>query len=580
MVGPFRREVVSVRVRSWSAVLAAATSIALVVTFGPASGATDQSPQIQPRHYVTGWLPYWDANDATDSVVSHSDVFDDASPFVFNVESATDVQLKLSSSAWHDMLRRLRQAGVSIVPTLASDLTADEFAAILKDRSRMHAHVRTLVHLAHRYNVDGLDLDYESINFGSNQARHQVRKLYPRFVKLLEHKLQQQGRLLSVTVAARTSATDPNWRVYDYPRLGSAADRLRIMTYDYHWSGGPAGPMAPMSWIEQVLDYATRVVNPSKISFGLPAYGRDWFKKSVHGTCPSFAHTTLSRTTRGMQVLAANEHVHPKWNARGTSRTFTYVRHYHSGGYHCKAKRVVWYDDAKSVAAKLPLVEQYQIRGVAIWALGYESSGMWKQLTGYGQRVALQKPAVTVTVPQRLAFGNDTTVDVTVSSRMGPAVGEPTTLQRRSIGSSLWRTVRTVNTDADGHASFNVTPQRPLQWRVQTPRGWALLPNTTHPVSTQVAYRVHVHGAHRVVERGDAWTLRGTATKATTGTRALRQVRVDGKWVTKGSTVVAQDGAFRFDLHGHGHGTRTLRVVAVAGQLARGSSRHITVTVN
>ena len=52
-----------------------------------------------------------------------------------------------------------------------------------------------------------------------------------------------------MTVASRISAKDPNWWVYDYKALGLQADRVRIMTYDYSWSGGPAGPIAPKWWV-------------------------------------------------------------------------------------------------------------------------------------------------------------------------------------------------------------------------------------------------------------------------------------------------------------------------------------------
>ena len=44
--------------------------------------------------------------------------------------------------------------------------------------------------------------------------------------------------------------------IYNYKALGAATDRVRIMTYDFHWSGGSAGPIAPKWWVQDVVSFA------------------------------------------------------------------------------------------------------------------------------------------------------------------------------------------------------------------------------------------------------------------------------------------------------------------------------------
>ena len=573
------------RVRSLSALLVVVTSLAMIVSLGPSSGALGalgargEKTKSAPRTFVTGWMPYWLADTSTQSVVRHANLFDDASPFVFQVRSATAVDLQLSPSAWQQMRADLRKAGVADIPTLTADLNADQFASLLSDRSRRAAHVRTLVRLASRYHVDGIDLDYESINFGSATAKQTVRKLYPLFVDRLEQRLQANGQLLSVTVPARTSRTDPNWYVYDYARLGAAADRLRIMTYDYHWSGGLPGPMAPKSWVSDVLRYATSEVKASKISFGVPAYGRDWFGKTVSGRCPASAHASISRTTRAMQALAVSQHVKPRWSKPGTSKTFTYRMHYSGGGRSCVAKRVVWFDDARSTAAKLPLVQRYQIRGVAMWALGYESGGTWARLDDFGHRVARAAPSVAVSAPDTVAFGVPTVVRAKVTKDRVPARAVKATLERRPVGGTDWVRVASQLTGDDGRVTFRVSPRRPMQWRVGTGAGWALLPHTTAPTSTRVTYAVNVRPPQHVTPRQARWTLRGTATQPSRRTQAVRQELIDGKWVSGRSVPVSADGSFAFSLRSPGRGKHVYRVVARSGQLDRGVSGRVSVKV-
>jgi spore germination protein len=356
----------------------------LVGSGGPAQAADPPAPE----KYVTGWLPYWNTKKATDSVTGNAGVFHDASPFVFDADSTTRITLKADSDDWRQMRKALRSAGVPIVATVATDLSAEQFAWILKSPERRAAHARALAGVVDRFNLDGLDLDYESINFGTSSARTTVRNKYPALVRDLDERLDRLGALTSVTVAARTAASDPNWRVFDYAALGREADRVRIMTYDFHWSGGPAGPMAPKHWVKSVAAYASQAIEPGKVSLGMPAYGRDWFVRRVSGSCPSSAYSTVSRTTRQMVAFAERIGKTPRWREAATSRRFTYVRTYSSGGLTCRAKRVVWFDDARSMQAKTPLVSRFGLRGIAIWALGGEGLRTWPMLTEYGRTLA------------------------------------------------------------------------------------------------------------------------------------------------------------------------------------------------
>ena len=44
-------------------------------------------------------------------------------------------------------------------------------------------------------------------------------------------------------------------------------------------------------------------------------------------------------------------------------------------------KYEVWYENRHSTAAKLRLVDKYNLRGVAVWRLGYEDPGIWEVLS-------------------------------------------------------------------------------------------------------------------------------------------------------------------------------------------------------
>jgi len=458
-----------------SYVVAAAVVASGAMTISGGASAADTQPAAKAakvRPFVTGWLPYWSPESSTSSVVRNAALFDVASPFVFDVESAKDVDLKVSADAWQTMRARLRDAGVPIVATLATDLTADQFAAILSNDDRRRAHINTLVRLADRYNLRGLDLDYESINFGSSSAKQTVRSKYPVLVDALEAKLQADGRILAVTVAARRSVDDPNWMVFDYAALGAAADRIRVMTYDYHWSGGAPGPMAPKSWVDEVMSFASKQMPSTKLSVGLPAYGRDWFVKKLSGTCPASARASISRSTEAMQSFARKRNITPKWVDSATSRKFSYTQRYSSGGQSCKVQRVAWYDDARSVRAKTQLVKKYELGGVALWALGYETSGIWGSLRDFGRRTAMRTPSVRVSAPDTLRVGDRGVVRARLVDSGDPVKNHRVTLQRRVGSTGGWDTVNVDRTDARGKARLGVSTRMHVHWRVVSAPSW------------------------------------------------------------------------------------------------------------
>ena len=139
--------------------------------------------KVEPKKYVTGWLPYWQPDAAARSVRQNASVFDDASPFVFDAISTSRIDLKLDADDWRQMRAALRQSGVDNIATVATDMSAADFARILRSPDRRSAHARALVKLVDRYNLDGIDLDYESINFGSSADKATIRAKYPVLVR-------------------------------------------------------------------------------------------------------------------------------------------------------------------------------------------------------------------------------------------------------------------------------------------------------------------------------------------------------------------------------------------------------------
>lgn len=557
---------------SWLGGAVAVALAAGLLAAAPAAQGSAGDTGPQPRRFVTGWVPYW-LPSSVSGVVDHASVFDEVSPFWFNASSATAISIQGSESDLMAAVADLKAAGVPVVPTVTASMSADDFAALLSSPRRRAAHVAALVALAAQYGVAGLDLDYENVNFGSSAAKATVLARYPMLAQELETALQADGRLLSVTVPARRSDTDPNWAVYDYAGLGAAADRLRVMTYDYSWSGGPAGPIAPRHWVDHVLTYATSRVDPLKVSVGVPVYGRDWFVGTASGTCSSSARASVSRTTAQMQELAAARGISPRWDAATGSRTFTYRQRY-SG---CVAKREVWYDDARSLAVKLRLVTRHQIRGVALWAFGGETPGYWRRMQAYAQDHPVGTAEVTMTAPSRITYGGGGVVRgvVTVGGTVAP--GLDVRLLRKPEGATRWIGSGSAVSNARGRVSLDVSPSRHTQYRLVVPRSWSASAAAGAASTTRVSYAVTLGDPVKARSDGTAYLLVGRVGPELAGVRVTKQVLRNGTWVDRTSKTVAADGTFRFQAGPTRSVARTYRVVAQAGTLDAGVSPSVRI---
>ncbi|HEX6418819.1 MAG TPA: glycosyl hydrolase family 18 protein, partial [Acidimicrobiales bacterium] len=231
-------------------------------------------------------------------------------------------------------------------------------AAILDDPAARRAHIRALVAVARRPGAAGVDLDYESLPADR-------RADYSRFVRDLAGALHDAGRTLSVTVHAKTEEPG-EWdgaRAQDWRALGAAADTLRIMAYDHAWPGSPPGPVAPVPWVEDVVSFAVSQVPRDKLVLGLATYGYDWPDGGAAGDV-AWADAVAIADAHGTE---------PRWDAASASPWFTYTDP--DGTPH-----TVWFEDARSLAARLEVARRHGLAGVFVWRLGGEDPAIWDVL--------------------------------------------------------------------------------------------------------------------------------------------------------------------------------------------------------
>ncbi|MEI7453023.1 MAG: glycosyl hydrolase family 18 protein [Actinomycetes bacterium] len=543
----------------------------------PAAHA-DGGPKI-----ITGWMPYWMTSPAKPAgitnAVANADVLKDVSPFWFSAVSggAAGVTVKFNpnfggaeaNAAWS--VAQLRGAGLAILPSIADGSGKAKMAATLADPVRRTAHVSDIVNLVTSRGYDGIDLDYEQFAFADGRASWAATQPnWTAFVNELAAALHAQGKLLSVTIPSpcdttnKCGGTNGYW-VYNLPGIAASADRIRVMTYDFHYNS--PGAIAPIGWVTTSMQYAATQAPANKLVVGIPAYGRSWTKKTgnsfqLSGVCPSSgssgsaktAYNSLtsmaSATAAEIPALITQVGKTPadiQWDAATAENWIEYDKPVawtdaNGAAQTCVAKRVMWWVGPQAALVRTQLVGQLGLNSAGFWTIGGDDPAMWPLLRGYATQLAPAATAVTLTIASRVTFNTSAPVAASVSSQGAPVTGVDAMLQFQAKGKGAWIQNATAPLAADGSAAFAPIFTTSGKWRVFVPAEASRGEQASDPVSVEVASSVKANAKKKSVKARSKIAVRVVALPAQEGQKVVVQVQRGGSWLRVAKGVTSQSG--------------------------------------
>lgn len=235
-----------------------------------------------------------------------------------------------------------------------------------------------IIPLIEDYEFDEVNIDIESF-IKASQKKQQA---FTDFFSALATDLKPDHQIkisidITPTALVQRFLTDP-------VRIGQIADSVILMTYDYHYIGSPfSGPVAPIGGatierefdVETAIKEAVKILPAEKIILGIPLYGYEWETLSDSPQSAAIpAGASIASAKRVEEILQTCKNCK---KGRGKYSQQPYVifpskdaKYYHQ----------IFYEDKQSLSKKLELVNEYNLAGVALWALGYEDSGMLEAL--------------------------------------------------------------------------------------------------------------------------------------------------------------------------------------------------------
>ncbi len=249
---------------------------------------------------------------------------------------------------------------------------------LLKDGAAQETVISQMVQLVNNTAVgsdtiafDGIVIDFENLRGES------LKQLYSEFLLKLKEQLVLNGKKLYVAVHPQRGNGQAYYGGYDYRAIGSVADRVILMAHDYNAVSLTEGemaigyndtPLTPISEIyfalKAITDKETGVEDRSKIWLQLSFDAVQW--KMVDG---KVVNQKAYRPSYSQIWERMNK------NEPGSELSIKYVdklqnpllSYYNSSD---GTDNRIWYEDSRSVSAKIALAKMFGVNGISLWRLG------------------------------------------------------------------------------------------------------------------------------------------------------------------------------------------------------------------
>lgn len=274
---------------------------------------------------------------------------------IFSYEVKADGSLRpIDDDELIKAARAAKVAPMMVISNIAEQggFSSDLGKTILTNEQVQNTLINNIIKTMRDKNYAGLDIDFEFI-YPENKED------YNNFLRKIVTRLDAAGFQITATAVAPKSSAEMQgllYQAHDYPVHGALVDHVIIMTYEWGYVAGPPLAVAPLNEVRKIINYAVTAIPSRKILMGIPNYAYDWTLPYRSGT-RARTLSVVEATEQAVDVGAAIQ-----YDMIAQAPFYYYFDD--AGNQH-----VVWFEDARSIQAKLLLANEYKLGGVSYWTI-------------------------------------------------------------------------------------------------------------------------------------------------------------------------------------------------------------------
>lgn len=270
----------------------------------------------------------------------------------------SDTEGNVLSYAESGYVEHAHQNGWQVWAVL-EDMDGESCVDILSYTSKRQYVINQMINVCQEYGIDGINVDLETVT-------PELGNDFIQFIRELSVACRKNQLVLSVADYAPYSYNAYR-HTYEQSQI---CDYVAIMAYDDYVGGNEAGPNASVPFVQEVMDLCTENISDmSRLIVGLPFYTRAWYEYEDGSL------GTDGLNMYDMEDIAWNHGLTYEWQ---DSIGYDYAEYEENG-----ARVRLWYENARSLEAKLKTISQYDVAGIASWRLGQETPDVWEVLSKY-----------------------------------------------------------------------------------------------------------------------------------------------------------------------------------------------------
>ncbi len=253
---------------------------------------------------------------------------------------------------------RMHEKGIEVWALLENMTNGVDLRSVLGSYTNRQHLISNLIPSLLENGIDGLNVDIELLPQDTGEE-------YIEFLRELSVVCHANNLVLSVDNYVPTESSAH----YRRRQQGEVVDYVIIMGYDEHsGASAEAGSCASLGFVLDGIEKTISEVPAGKVINALPFYTRLWRTSGSEAT-----NETLSMA--GESQAMEKRGITPQWD----ETTSQYYASFEEDGAICQ----VWLEEKESIRAKLKVMSQYDLGGVAAWRLGQETADVWDEIDAY-----------------------------------------------------------------------------------------------------------------------------------------------------------------------------------------------------